>query len=88
MWCTSVGLMKSNLRDTEVSRSSESKKGCVGVEDKRRGASRAPGSGPGVAPCSLLLLDLMGQAEPRAREKYGVCDRRLRPNDAQDLADV
>lgn len=82
-----MGLMESNLRHMEVLRRDESKKECVEDEDEGR-ASRAPGSGPGVAPWALLLLDPTCRAEPRARQKFGVCGRKLRPNEAQDLADV
>lgn len=55
---------------------------------KGEGASRAPGSGSDETSQALLPLDPMCWAEPRARQKFDVCGRRLRPNEMQHLADV
>lgn len=74
--------MESRLRHTEVLRRDESKKECAGdMRMKGKQASSAPGFGSGVAPWALLLLDPTCWAEQRARQKFSVCSRRLRPND-------
>jgi len=57
------------------------RKSVLGMRMKGEGASRAPGSGSGVAAWALLLLDPMCWAQLRPWQKFGVCSRRLRRDD-------
>lgn len=50
-------------------RRGESKEDCVGDENERKVASRAPGSGSWVAPWTLLVFgpQLLGRAKGKAK---------------------